>query len=158
MNFISDIATKSWSREETDEDSFSVSIYVGFRNNGLLPVIFNDMTFGYSLKKNNQIISTNENPPDGIVYISSDQDYISSYTVSDLIPDEEYTIEVWSKNSGEIWEESFNFTLPRPTSPYNSWIYDEENYTWNPPIPQPNDENVYTWNEEDQQWDIVEQS
>lgn len=42
-----------------------------------------------------------------------------------------------------------------PPKPYNSWILDEEEYKWNPPIDFPNDpdeNNVYIWNEEIQNW------
>lgn len=44
-----------------------------------------------------------------------------------------------------------------PPQPFSSWILDEQTGDWNPPIPYPNDEdNFYKWNEETQNWDIVE--
>jgi hypothetical protein len=42
-----------------------------------------------------------------------------------------------------------------PPQPYLSWTLDE-NAQWQPPIPYPNDENLYIWNETDNSWDIVE--
>lgn len=36
--------------------------------------------------------------------------------------------------------------------PYPSWTYDKEKNVWNPPIPKPNDGNLYLWDEETQTW------
>ena len=41
-----------------------------------------------------------------------------------------------------------------PPKYYNSWILDLEMAVWVAPIPYPNDENKYYWNEEAQSWDI----
>jgi len=38
----------------------------------------------------------------------------------------------------------------KPEQPYPSWTYDEETYTWLPPIPQP--EPDYIWDEDEQAW------
>jgi hypothetical protein len=39
-----------------------------------------------------------------------------------------------------------------PPKPYSSWILNESTCFWDPPIPYPNDSNIYDWNEEAQQW------
>jgi hypothetical protein len=39
-----------------------------------------------------------------------------------------------------------------PPKPYPSWLLNESTCLWDPPIPYPNDGNVYNWNEEAQQW------
>ena len=44
------------------------------------------------------------------------------------------------------------FVAPQP---YPSWSLDE-NHDWQPPTPMPEDDNLYTWNEETQTWDVVE--
>ena len=43
-----------------------------------------------------------------------------------------------------------------PPKPYNSWILNEDTCLWDSPIPYPNDGNRYTWNEENQSWDLME--
>lgn len=43
-----------------------------------------------------------------------------------------------------------------PNKQWASWILNEETCRWEPPIPYPEDENVYVWNESDQQWVVVE--
>jgi hypothetical protein len=44
------------------------------------------------------------------------------------------------------------FIAPKP---YPSWILDEETCIWNAPVPEPARENVYSWNEQNQEWDLV---
>jgi hypothetical protein len=44
------------------------------------------------------------------------------------------------------------FVAPQP---YPSWSLDD-NFDWQPPTPMPDDDNLYNWNEETQNWDLVE--
>ena len=37
--------------------------------------------------------------------------------------------------------------------PFDSWSLDA-NYNWQPPTPYPDDENLYSWNEDNQRWDL----
>lgn len=43
-----------------------------------------------------------------------------------------------------------------PPKPYNSWTLNENTCLWDSPIPYPEDGNKYTWNEENQTWDLME--
>jgi hypothetical protein len=40
-----------------------------------------------------------------------------------------------------------------PPKPYASWILNEETCLWNAPVARP--EGNYTWNEDEQSWDLV---
>ena len=42
-----------------------------------------------------------------------------------------------------------------PPQPYPSWSLDE-NFKWQAPIPYPNDDNVYEWDEENGEWKVRE--
>lgn len=42
-----------------------------------------------------------------------------------------------------------------PPQPYPSWTLNEDTCLWECPVAHPNDGNVYTWNETDQQWDEI---
>lgn len=42
-----------------------------------------------------------------------------------------------------------------PPQPYPSWILNEDTCLWECPVAYPDDGNMYTWNETDQQWDEV---
>ena len=48
----------------------------------------------------------------------------------------------------------YNETLDAfiPPQLYPSWILNEETYSWNPPIPYPQDGEEYEWNEDSQEW------
>jgi hypothetical protein len=39
-----------------------------------------------------------------------------------------------------------------PPQPYPSWILDDDTCLWNAPIPYPQDEKYYEWNEETLDW------
>ena len=43
-----------------------------------------------------------------------------------------------------------------PPQPYNSWTLNEDTCLWEAPIPYPDDDKIYTWNETTQQWDFEE--
>ena len=39
-----------------------------------------------------------------------------------------------------------------PPKPFNSWLLDEDTCQWKAPIPYPNDDKRYTWDEETTSW------
>ena len=39
-----------------------------------------------------------------------------------------------------------------PPQPYASWILDTETCQWEPPIPMPQDGNIYQWDEDTEAW------
>jgi hypothetical protein len=43
-----------------------------------------------------------------------------------------------------------------PPKPFNSWILNEDTCRWESPIPYPQDNNKYNWNEQNQSWDLIE--
>ena len=40
--------------------------------------------------------------------------------------------------------------------PFPSWILNETTCRWEAPVVKPDDNQHYRWNEEDQQWDLIE--
>ena len=44
------------------------------------------------------------------------------------------------------------FIAPKP---YNSWILNETTCIWEAPVARPNDNNVYKWNEEILNWELI---
>lgn len=156
MKLIADIATKTWSRVDEENQSRFGNFFFGFRNNEQLPVSFNEMRFGYTLANSDGVINEDRSPLEGISYVSSDENYLYSNTVNDLVPDEEYVLSVWAENAGERWEEEFSFTIPRPESPYPSWIYDDETHSWNAPVAYPENGGTYFWNENIGEWEEIQ--
>jgi hypothetical protein len=43
-----------------------------------------------------------------------------------------------------------------PPKPFNSWVLNEDTCRWESPIPYPQDNNKYNWNEQNQSWDLIE--
>lgn len=43
-----------------------------------------------------------------------------------------------------------------PPKPYPSWSLNENTCLWEAPILKPDNDNIYQWNETDQQWDLIE--
>jgi hypothetical protein len=51
---------------------------------------------------------------------------------------------------GYTYDETLDaFIAPKP---YNSWLLDEDKAQWKAPIPYPNDDKRYTWDEETRSW------
>jgi hypothetical protein len=45
------------------------------------------------------------------------------------------------------------FIAPKP---FNSWVLNEDTCLWESPIPYPQDNNKYKWNEQTKSWDLTE--
>ena len=42
-----------------------------------------------------------------------------------------------------------------PPKPYESWVLNEQTCLWNPPVPYPNDNKDYIWDENTKTWSQV---
>ena len=51
---------------------------------------------------------------------------------------------------GYSWDEGRDAFIP--PKPFESWVLDEDTCRWGAPVPYPNDEKVYLWNEESLSW------
>ena len=45
-----------------------------------------------------------------------------------------------------------------PKKPFNSWTLNETTCLWEPPVARPNDGQRYSWNEENQTWQVIDNS
>jgi hypothetical protein len=43
-----------------------------------------------------------------------------------------------------------------PPKPYNSWLLNETTCFWDPPVPYPEDDKDYIWNENTTSWILIE--
>lgn len=43
-----------------------------------------------------------------------------------------------------------------PPKPYNSWKLNEDSCLWESPVPYPQDNKMYYWNEEEENWFEIE--
>lgn len=63
----------------------------------------------------------------------------------------EYNPEV-TVSVGYTYNEHEGFSPPRP---FNSWIWNETEKNWDSPIPVPDDQNIYEWDELNQTWVMI---
>lgn len=151
MRFVANISDHTWSMTNDEVGYTSALIEIGFVSDDSSVVIFDNLSFGFDASSGEKSTTIVE-PSEGVIYVSTDQPVMVTYTLEDLVADEVWTMNMWTENAGTPFAESFTFTVPRPSSPYPSWVWDEAEHDWVPPIPYPNDEKVYMWNEETQSW------
>ena len=90
--------------------------------------------------------------------IVAEQDFINSGAVGDsfLWIQTSYN-KNFRKNYAGI---GFSYDSTRdafiPPQPYPSWTLNEDTCLWECPVAYPDDDNMYIWNETDQQWDLQE--
>jgi hypothetical protein len=123
-------------------------LFIGFTDDA--PVIeFKDLKFKYELKQDGNIKEYGEYPPPNVKYVRSDQKYLVVKRLK-LTPETEYELYLWAKNDKDVFETTVEFITPRPKQPYPSWVWDGEK--WNAPIPEPEDDMLYDWDEKNQKW------
>lgn len=44
-----------------------------------------------------------------------------------------------------------------PPKPFDSWVLNEDSCLWEAPVAMPDDDQMYTWNEETTSWDLITQ-
>jgi hypothetical protein len=54
---------------------------------------------------------------------------------------------------GYIYDQQRDAFIPQ--KPYNSWILNETTCLWNAPVARPDDNNMYKWNEEILNWELI---
>ena len=140
--------TQNWEVSFEDLAPTYADLFIGFTDDA--PVVeFKDLKFKYELKRDGNIKQYGVFPPANTRYVRSDQPYIVVERLN-LKTETEYELYLWAENGGEAFETTVSFTTPRPEQPYPSWDWDGEK--WNPPVPYPDDDKYYTWDEETQSW------
>jgi hypothetical protein len=54
---------------------------------------------------------------------------------------------------GYIYDETRDAFIPQ--KPFNSWILNEQTCLWDAPVARPDDNNMYKWNEEILNWELI---
>lgn len=115
LKAIYNLSTQTWSFEYNKKPFDYLELFVAFRlNDEDYPedgkyVIFDNLSFGVTqkLKDENLVISSKTWPEEGLIYQSTDQDWIESYRF--LIPaiNTTYTFTLWAENAGVKSENTF---------------------------------------------------
>ena len=117
------------------------------------PIIFPmKFKYGYQLALGNEVIFEKTYLPLGSEYISTDQDILSSDIIFGVEPEKDYYLHVWALSGVDYFDKTVTFTMNNNGRPFQSWEYDAVNRVWLPPIPYPEDELDYIWDELTRTW------
>ena len=146
---IDNFKTGDWEVSFIDLEPNDAELYIGFLDHDAV-INFQDLKFKYELRKDGNIKKHGLFPPPRIRYISSDQQFLVVEKLN-FETEAEYELYLWAENNGKFSEKTVSFTTPRPDQPYSSWTWD--GIKWIPPVSYPDDDDSYTWNEEQQKWE-----
>ena len=142
--------TGNWSLDTSEIGPTTNDLFITFTEEA--PIItFKDLKFGYELKEDGNIKQYNIYPRGGARYKRSDQEYLEVVRLNTKA-DESYILFLWAENDGQRFEKEFEFVVPRPAQPYNSWSWDPENKFWKAPVSYPDDGDEYYWDESTLSW------
>lgn len=129
-------------------------VEIGF-DSAAKPIVFDNLSFGFSTEQDGEITVSYLWPEKGVTYISTEERSVSAILVF-LPPDATKRFSFWAENAGTRFEDSTEVTGPRPEKPFDSWVW--EGTHWHAPVPYPNDDKWYNWDEDGQQWVVVDNS
>ena len=151
---IDNFKTQNWELDTNELGAFYNDLHIGFTDKA--PIIsFNNLQFGFELKQNKVIKQSGVYPPTGVKYVQTDQKYLVTVRLETL-PTETYELFLWAENAETRIEKTFTLEIPKPTKPFESWIWDNELLHWEAPIPYPQDNKEYDWDEETTSWKIID--
>lgn len=107
IKIIDNLQDQVLNYEITDLQDGYFDLYFCFHDN-TQTIVFNNLSFGYKLFKQEELVAEEHWPQNGIRYISSDQEYLE---VSRVItePDTEYRLYVYANNAGVLIENNITF-------------------------------------------------
>jgi len=108
--------------------------------------------FGWTVDVNGEQAGTLEWPPTNIVIRQLTPSRVFPYRI-EAKPDDQVTLDVWASNAGIRVDGQTVFTIPRPKQPYPSWTWQDG--TWTPPVPYPDHDGLYVWDEDAAGWEPV---
>lgn len=149
---IADLENKNWEVNSYNFTYNYIDLYISFKpkNNNF---VFENLQFKYELIQNKEIIDKTTYPPQGMRYISSNEEFMICKRLKNIKPDEEYKLKLWIHNKGKAFETTTEFKGVRPQKPYESWVWNDDN--WQAPVVHPTGDKFYTWNEETLTWDEI---
>ena len=152
MKAIANISTKEWSFQY-QEFYGALPIRIGVVSDSETTQ-FNNVSFGYEIYTGEELIVSESFPPENIVYVSTDQEIMTTSYFEKIKLGKPYTLKFWITDSGENFDGTFDIMIPRPEQPFESWTWNEDVSVWEPPAPYPNDGEYYVWDEETLSWNL----
>lgn len=160
MKAIFDLEKVEFTLQEEKEGSpFGLDLKFCFKEGDKKEIIFDNLNFGFQLYEGQNKLAEDNFPKEGFTYYSTDQEVLEISFVVDLLPDITYTLVLWCNNGSNKIQATFPVIRPRPPKPvFNSWVYNEAEYRWDPPVPWPDPDTpgYAKWDEENLQFIFVD--
>lgn len=144
IDIVLNLNDGQWKIEEHSLNSSFCQLQMGFRSN-VPEVIFDNLSFGFSIEKSGTVVYEEKYPTEDIVYRSSNQPFLAAVNVN-LEPLTPYVLKAWTKNAGSKYTIDYNFTTPTETDTGNY-----ENSSVQNPV-DPAHYNDYRFDENLRQW------
>lgn len=110
INVLYSAVTETFDFQKTNLSPNYADIFAGIKKHlDIIP--FSDLSFGYELILNGQVVSARSWPDPGVTYVQTDQEIIDGDRV-EWLPETEYTLKVWFNNWGQYYEGSDTFITP----------------------------------------------
>jgi hypothetical protein len=106
-----------------------------------------------------KIIAIDNNDCCGGVFPDSEicgQNFIQSLGLDGTWKQTSYNNSFRKKYAGIGFSYDQNKDIFISPKPFDSWVFDNTEQDWVAPLPFPNDGNKYDWNENDQEWVLLE--
>lgn len=117
---------------EIDGDGPWLDVFIGFTSNGD-ETVFDDLSFAWTLTVGDQPRGSKTYPPEGTIYLSTDQPYIVAERIEDVQADDHCVFVLTARNAGIDYEDVESFTIPRPPQPSPDCEWDDEDKSWRCP-------------------------
>ena len=114
LNIKLNLSTRQWTIREVDISSKHLDVRFGFTDN-TKPILFNNLSFGLILQKDNSIIYHTTFPKVGSTYKSTNLDFIEIFRIDRLTRNSQYNVTLWVNND-EITSETI-YVLTTPNVP-----------------------------------------
>jgi hypothetical protein len=148
MKIIYDVETQILTIDDSTSKPWGADISALINRHGQI-IVFNNLSFGVSVKADGVSILDKAFPPPGTKYSKTDQDLITTVRCF-WNPDQAITVDAWIQNGGNTYYATHEFVAPRPVQPYPSWSWIDGK--WEPPIAVPDASIDYIWSEEGREW------
>ena len=114
LNIKLNLSTRQWTIREVDISAKHLDVRFGFTDT-TKPILFNNLSFGLILQKDNSIIYHTTFPKVGSTYNSTNLDFIEIFHIDGLIRNSQYNVTLWVNND-EITSET-TYVLNTPNVP-----------------------------------------
>ena len=120
--------------------------YAKVKNAKVLQVIVAEQSYVDSLPSESGVtwIQTSYNTMGGVHYSSDDPP----------VPDGGVALRKNFAGIGDTYDSTRDAFIPQ--KPFNSWVLNETTCLWDAPVDKPNDGKTYNWDEDNEQWVVVD--